>query len=52
VPGTLIMKEAGGAAAHLDGSRYVPAVSTKRGLLVAANEDIWRTVRDELFPDL
>jgi fructose-1,6-bisphosphatase/inositol monophosphatase family enzyme len=52
VPGTLIMREAGGTAAHLDGSRYVPAVSTKRGLLVAANEDIWRTVRDGLFPDL
>jgi fructose-1,6-bisphosphatase/inositol monophosphatase family enzyme len=52
VPGTLIIRESGGAVAHLDGSPYLPAGSVKRGLLVAANEDIWRTVRDELFPDL
>jgi fructose-1,6-bisphosphatase/inositol monophosphatase family enzyme len=52
VPGTLIIRESGGAVAHLDGSRYVPSISTKRGLLVAANEEIWHTVRDELFPGL
>lgn len=51
-PGSLIIRESGGAVAHLDGDPYQPARSTKRGLLVAANEDIWRTVRDQLFPDV
>jgi fructose-1,6-bisphosphatase/inositol monophosphatase family enzyme len=50
VPGTLIIRESGGAVGHLDGSPYLPA-QDKRGLLVAANEDIWHTVRDGLFPD-
>ncbi|GAB2611197.1 inositol monophosphatase [Paractinoplanes abujensis] len=50
VPGSLIVREAGGTVLHLDGSPYRPTDS-ERGLLVAANEDIWRTVRDTLFPD-
>ncbi|MBU2668558.1 inositol monophosphatase [Actinoplanes bogorensis] len=50
VPGSLIVREAGGTALHLDGAPYRPTDS-ERGLLVAANEDIWRTVRDTLFPD-
>jgi len=50
VPGSLIVREAGGTALHLDGSAYRPTDS-ERGLLVAANDDIWRTVRDTLFPD-
>jgi fructose-1,6-bisphosphatase/inositol monophosphatase family enzyme len=48
VPGTLIVREAGGAVLHLDGTPYRPADS-ERGLLVAANDDVWRTVRDTLF---
>ncbi len=48
--GSLIVREAGGAVLHLDGSDYRPNDS-ERGLLVAANDDIWRTVRDTLFPD-
>ncbi|NMO54914.1 inositol monophosphatase [Actinoplanes sp. TBRC 11911] len=51
-PGSLIIRESGGSVAHLDGSRYEPSQATKRGLLVAANEEIWHTVRDELFPGL
>lgn len=48
VPGSLIVREAGGTVLHLDGSAYRPA-DAERGLLVAANEDIWRTVHAALF---
>jgi fructose-1,6-bisphosphatase/inositol monophosphatase family enzyme len=48
VPGSLIVREAGGTVLHLDGSPYTPADS-ERGLLVAANEDIWRTTHQVLF---
>ena len=50
VPGSLIIREAGGTVLHLDGSPYLPTDS-ERGLLVAANDDIWRTARDTIFPD-
>jgi len=50
VPGSLIVREAGGAARHLDGAPYHPA-NRERGLLVAPNDDVWHTVRDTLFPD-
>jgi fructose-1,6-bisphosphatase/inositol monophosphatase family enzyme len=50
VPGSLIIREAGGAVLHFDGTPYRPTDS-ERGMLVAANDDIWRTVRDTLFPD-
>jgi fructose-1,6-bisphosphatase/inositol monophosphatase family enzyme len=50
VPGSLILREAGGTVLHLDGSAYRPADS-ERGLLVAPNDEVWRTVRDTLFPD-
>ena len=50
VPGSLIVREAGGTVLHLDGTPYRPTDS-ERGMLVAANDDIWRTVRDTLFPD-
>jgi fructose-1,6-bisphosphatase/inositol monophosphatase family enzyme len=49
VPGTLILREAGGTVLHLDGSAYHPADS-ERGLLVAPNDDIWHTARETLFP--
>ncbi|HEU4346926.1 MAG TPA: inositol monophosphatase family protein [Actinoplanes sp.] len=49
VPGSLILREAGGTVLHLDGSEYYP-VNGERGLLVAPNDQIWRTVRDTLFP--
>ncbi|GIF09413.1 inositol monophosphatase family protein [Actinoplanes siamensis] len=49
-PGTLIVREAGGVARHLDGSDYRP-VHQRRGMLVAANPDIWQTVRSTVFPD-
>jgi fructose-1,6-bisphosphatase/inositol monophosphatase family enzyme len=50
VPGSLIVREAGGTVRHLDGSDYRPTDS-EHGLLVAANDDIWQTVRETLFPD-
>jgi fructose-1,6-bisphosphatase/inositol monophosphatase family enzyme len=50
VPGALIVREAGGVVRHLDGSDYRPT-DHQRGLLVAANEDIWATVHGTLFPD-
>jgi fructose-1,6-bisphosphatase/inositol monophosphatase family enzyme len=49
VPGSLIVREAGGTVLHLDGDPYHPADS-ERGLLVAPNDDVWHTVRDTLFP--
>ncbi len=49
-PGTLIVREAGGVTRHLDGLEYQP-VDRQRGLLVAANEEIWQTVQTTLFPD-
>jgi fructose-1,6-bisphosphatase/inositol monophosphatase family enzyme len=48
VPGSLIVREAGGTVLHLDGAAYRPTDS-ERGLLVAANEDIWRTVHTAIF---
>jgi len=47
VPGTLIVREAGGHVARLDGSAYSP-VDGKGGLLVAASEADWRRVREKL----
>ncbi|MEV6602327.1 inositol monophosphatase family protein [Actinoplanes sp. NPDC051346] len=47
-PGSLILREAGGAVLHLDGSAYRPE-SAERGLLIAANHDIWHTVRGTLL---
>ncbi|MFL6115587.1 MAG: inositol monophosphatase family protein [Catenulispora sp.] len=49
VPGALIVREAGGTVLHLDGTPYRPTDS-ERGLLVAPNDEVWRTVRDTLFP--
>ena len=49
VPGSLILREAGGTVLHLDGSEYRPTDS-ERGLLVASNTDVWQTVNNTLFP--
>ncbi|MEV6347698.1 inositol monophosphatase family protein [Actinoplanes sp. NPDC051851] len=49
-PGSLIVRESGGVSKHFDGADYQP-VDHQRGLLVAANEEIWRTVRDTVFPE-
>jgi fructose-1,6-bisphosphatase/inositol monophosphatase family enzyme len=49
LPGTLILREAGGTILHLDGSDYHPTDS-ERGLLVAPNPEIWETVSTTLFP--
>jgi len=49
VPGTLIVREAGGTALHLDGAAYRPT-DNDRGLIIAPNDEVWHTVRDTLFP--
>jgi fructose-1,6-bisphosphatase/inositol monophosphatase family enzyme len=49
LPGTLILREAGGTVLHLDGSDYHPT-DRERGLLVAPNPEIWQTVSSTLFP--
>jgi fructose-1,6-bisphosphatase/inositol monophosphatase family enzyme len=50
VPGALFVREAGGVVRHLDGEEYRPT-NSERGLLVAANEDIWHTVQRTLFSE-
>lgn len=47
-PGALLVEEAGGVARRLDGARYRPYQSTE-GLLVAAGEEAWTTVRRDLL---
>jgi fructose-1,6-bisphosphatase/inositol monophosphatase family enzyme len=49
-PGVLLVEEAGGIARRFDGSRYDPR-DDRPGLLVAANEEIWRTVHRTLLAD-
>jgi fructose-1,6-bisphosphatase/inositol monophosphatase family enzyme len=48
VPGSLLVREAGGAVRHVDGGAY-RAADTERGLLVAANDDIWHEVHRTLL---
>lgn len=50
VAGTLLVREAGGHVARLDGSAFSP-VDGKSGLLVAADEREWTRVR-ELLPEV
>jgi fructose-1,6-bisphosphatase/inositol monophosphatase family enzyme len=50
VPGALFVREAGGVVRHLDGDEYQPT-NSEHGLLVAPNEDIWRTVHHTLFSE-
>ncbi|MFG2048790.1 inositol monophosphatase family protein [Micromonospora sp. NPDC048935] len=47
-PGTVLVRAAGGVARRFDGVDYHPA-DDGRGLLVAANEEIWAEVRDALL---
>lgn len=47
-PGALLVQEAGGVAARLDGSTYHPPQAGK-GLLVAADPSTWAAVRDTLL---
>ncbi|NKN36537.1 inositol monophosphatase [Agrobacterium sp. a22-2] len=46
--GTLMVQEAGAHAARFDGSPYLPH-HTSGGLLIAADEDAWRELRDKIF---
>ncbi|MGW2159979.1 inositol monophosphatase family protein [Nonomuraea sp. NPDC001699] len=48
-PGVLLLTEAGGTARHLDGTPYSPSIP-KAGLLAAADEASWQTVRPLLLP--
>ncbi|MFF0151095.1 inositol monophosphatase family protein [Micromonospora sp. NPDC005203] len=47
-PGTVLVRAAGGVARRFDGVDYHPA-DDGRGLLVAANEQVWTEVRDALL---
>jgi fructose-1,6-bisphosphatase/inositol monophosphatase family enzyme len=47
-PGSLLVTEAGGVAARLDGTPYRPGRPAD-GLLVAADEECWHRVRDRLI---
>ncbi|NBE80928.1 inositol monophosphatase family protein [Micromonospora rubida] len=46
-PGVLLVRQAGGVARRFDGSEYHPA-DGGRGLLVAANEQVWAEALDAL----
>ncbi|MGX9572696.1 inositol monophosphatase family protein [Mesorhizobium sp. f-mel] len=48
--GVLIHAEAGGHAAHFDGSDYLPS-HVGGGLLVAPNKESWRELRRELWAE-
>ncbi|MEU7895344.1 inositol monophosphatase family protein [Nonomuraea sp. NPDC049152] len=48
-PGALLLTEAGGVARRPDGSPYRPA-DPRSGLLDAADETCWNTVRALLLP--
>lgn len=47
-PGVLLLTEAGGVARRLDGTPYDPS-DRRNGLLVAANEHVWRVVHETLL---
>lgn len=47
-PGALLVSEAGGHVAHLDGSAYEP-LDRRPGLLVCQNKDVWDAVRAALL---
>ena len=47
VPGGLLLREAGGKAAHSDGGRYRPE-ERREGLLVAGTPELWDQARQEL----
>ena len=47
-PGVLFTREAGGVARRLDGTEY-SVTDKQKGLLVAANDDIWTDVRSALL---
>jgi fructose-1,6-bisphosphatase/inositol monophosphatase family enzyme len=48
-PGCLIVREAGGVVARLDGEQYEP-LDDRTGLLTASCEDTWSMVRSMLLP--
>lgn len=49
VPGTLLVREAGGVARRLDGSPY-DYTDDRSGLLVARTEAAWQELREALLP--
>ncbi|TPL90164.1 inositol monophosphatase family protein [Mesorhizobium sp. B2-3-12] len=50
LPGVLIHQEAGGHAARIDGSAYLPS-HVDGGLLVAPDQDSWQDLRRELWAE-
>lgn len=51
-PGCLLLTEAGGVAAHPDGTPFRADHAERRGLLLARDAGTWLAVRDLLYPDL
>jgi len=51
-PGSLLLREADGAHAFVDGGAYCPSAGPKRALLGAASPAGWRAVRGALLPGL
>lgn len=49
LPGTLLYGEAGGYVRTLDGGHYT-SKNDGKGLLCAANKDVWHKIKDALFP--
>ena len=50
-PGVLIAEEAGGFVRRLDGTKYSP-VDDRKGLLSAANPDMWASIQKRLVPSI
>ncbi|NKB21918.1 MAG: inositol monophosphatase [Alphaproteobacteria bacterium] len=48
--GDLLIREAGGVSACIDGSRYVPGASPAKGLLLAYDQQCWDMVSSAIEP--
>jgi len=51
IMGALIVKEAGGRSAYLDGETYRAQAKDKRGLIAVADAEAWERVHKALFPN-
>jgi fructose-1,6-bisphosphatase/inositol monophosphatase family enzyme len=50
-PGSLVVSEAGGRHAFIDGGAYVPSGGPKRAVFAAARPEIWEAERERLIAD-
>lgn len=49
-PGSLFTEELGGVVRFLDGTRYLPAVHDRTGLLAACSAEVWDTLAPAIRP--